>query len=434
MYKLFYAVALMLLFNCQGEKSKTTNNAQSKYGPIEKAVAEIDSLLKLDDRWFWGHDLYGPIIFIDPETREFAANQNSSSGQFRKENTVYLGTLPDTYNIANTAINWEGKRWTMVMLPLPTDQYARNNLIIHELFHRIQPAIGFDSLQEISNAHLDTYEARVLLILELEALKNALISEDISEKNNHIKNALNFRSARHISDKVKSAENALEMNEGLAEYTGAMLSGRSDAEMKLHFKSKIENYYASSTFVRSFAYQTIPVYGFFLSKRTTAWQREITENTNLTDYFVRAFSAEISEDITFDSIIKMGGYDNDAIIEKEQNRERNRLAKEEMLRKKYLEEPTLKLNFKKMNISFNPANIIPLGELGTVYPTMRITDHWGILEVENGALLDANWGFVMLSAPTLIEAETVTGDGWTLQLNEMWEVTTAKEQYQLKKK
>jgi len=54
--------------------------------------------------------------------------------------------------VANTAFDWNDKRWSMIMLPLPKDNVSRNNLIIHELFHRVQPGIGFEKIQEADNS------------------------------------------------------------------------------------------------------------------------------------------------------------------------------------------------------------------------------------------------------------------------------------------
>ena len=58
------------------------------------------------------------------------------------------------------------------------DKHIRNNLIIHELFHSKQEKLGFKNLSEANNGHLDTYKRRLLLRLELEALKKALQTEN----------------------------------------------------------------------------------------------------------------------------------------------------------------------------------------------------------------------------------------------------------------
>jgi hypothetical protein len=69
-----------------------------------------------------------------------------------------------------------------------------------------------------------------------------------------------------------------------------------------------------------------------------------------------------------------------------------------------------------MNVSFDPRNIMPLEDKGTVYPNIRITDDWGILTVTKGALLSPTWNSVAVTIPIRIGEEEVLGDGWTLEL------------------
>ncbi|WP_370086429.1 hypothetical protein [Ekhidna sp.] len=436
MKKIFPLVLTVLIFACENKNSKGTSESQktiSRYAYYEQVFNQIDSLLKLDNSQFWGHELYGPILFVNPDTREVIANQNNSTGSFTKIGNVFKGTLPSEVNIANTATNWEGERWTMVMTPLPEDVNIRNNLIIHELFHRIQSSIGFDSLFEKNNNHLDTYTGRILLKLELEALKNALDEENSNSSNIHIENALAFRRARQSESDLQIAENSLEINEGLAEYTGVMLSGRSEVEMKAHFKESINLFYENKTFVRSFAYETIPIYGFMLSQVKPNWQKEIDKKTILTRYISDGLSIQSQEIKDYVAIATANDYSYSRILEEEKEREKQRLAQLSAYRKTFIENPTLSLQFRNMNISFDPRDITPLEDYGTVYLIMRVTDDWGILSVQKGALLSPTWSGVTVSEPTNFETQRVEGEGWTLELNEGWIVEKSANSYLLKK-
>jgi hypothetical protein len=438
MKRILYILILLVLGSCQNNKVRHTDKTNNNLTEVEKRIAQtfsdVDSLLKIDNGKFWNKELYGPIIFIEPETRVFYANENNADNSFEKIGNIYKDSLPADVNIANTALNWNNKRWTMVMLPLPTDRNSRNNLIIHELFHRIQPTIGFENLQEMDNGHLDTYDGRLLLKLELEALEKALLTNDKIERLNHIQNALTFRSQRHKTEDVKKAENALELNEGLAEYTGIMLSGRNASEMKTHLSESKSNFYTNPTFVRSFAYQTIPNYGYLLSSKKTNWHREINSDSNLTDYFTNAFGIEIPKDKSIVNITKEFDYNFQQIQEEENEREKLRIERIANLKSKFLEKPTLELPFRNMNISFDPRNITPLENVGTVYPNLRVTDDWGILTVENGALLASDWSKVTVSAPNEISDELVSGDGWKLELSSEWKVQNTGTQFKLEKK
>ena len=57
----------------------------------------------------WNKDLYGPMILIDPKTREFLPASRIRREYSKRNGTLYSGVLPATVNIANTAINWGGK-------------------------------------------------------------------------------------------------------------------------------------------------------------------------------------------------------------------------------------------------------------------------------------------------------------------------------------
>ena len=85
---------------------------------------------------------------------------------------------------------------------------------------------------------------------------------------------------------------------------------------------------------------------------------------------------------------------------------------------KFIEQPHLEISFQKMNASFDPRNIIPLEDKGTVYPKIRITDNWGILTVTNGALMSPGWDKISVRIPTQFREANVIGDGWILELNQ----------------
>lgn len=394
----------------------------------------VESILKEDDGEFWNYPLYGPILLVDPETRIFIANQNDQNQSFTPVEDIYTDTLPESINIANTAIEWNNERWTMVRLPLPEEEKKQNNLVIHELFHRIQPAIGFDGLRELNNGHLDVFEGRMLLILELEALRDALMTEEKTMRKQHLINAFTFRNQRHTTADQKAAENMLELNEGLAEYTGMMLSDRSAEELKQHFNLRIDRSFSNPTFTRSFAYETTPIYGYLRNLEQANWHKSITKETNLTDYFLEAFAIQIEENIDYKKLAEQYDYNYEKHLEREKKRESERLAEMAVLRQKFTKNPTLRIPFQNMNMSFDERNVVSLQSLGAIYPTIRVTDNWGILTVENGALIDPNWSSIMVTPPKDQEASIIRGDGWKLELKEDWEVVKKEEQFELRKK
>jgi len=374
----------------------------------------------------WNTNLYGPILLIDPKTRTIYANEGDIEHTLTQQEDIYTGVLPNSVNIANTAVDWGGKRWAMVMLPLSENKRNRINLLAHESFHRVQPALGF-KLNNTENNHLDLKEGRVTLRLELEALKQVLLAKNIKDVNKHLTAALTFRAYRHsLYPNAANSENGLELNEGIAEFTGFMISNRSEKEGIDYMLKGIDDFFKNPTYIRSFAYHTTPVYGYLLSKRRKEWNKEITDQTLLSDYFIRAFAVTLSTDLGKAVPSLKSSYNGKLIESEEEIREAQIKEVIANYKRLLIEQPHLEIVFEKMSVSFNPSNIVALEDKGTVYPTMRITDKWGVLVVEQGALMSPNWDRVSVSEPIVIEGNKISGKGWTLELKESYSIEQDK--------
>jgi hypothetical protein len=246
------------------------------------------------------------------------------------------------------------------------------------------------------------------------------LSKTSSETIENLTNAMFFRKTRYYVFQIAaSEENLLELNEGLAAYTGLRMSGRNDAETIKYLDAKLTEFQGYPTFVRSFAYVTTPIYGYLLTKKEKQWNRQIKDTTNLTEFFIRAFKMNVPFGLCHDC---MNQYGFDKIADEETIREEAKGNKIAEFKKIFIEEPHLDIQFENMNISFDPRNPVPLEEFGTVYPTMRVTDNWGILSVKEGALLAKKWNKVTVSEPVQITPETISGNGWTLELNKSYTI------------
>ncbi|HEX8337535.1 MAG TPA: hypothetical protein VF621_12445, partial [Pyrinomonadaceae bacterium] len=74
----------------------------------------------------------------------------------KRSGGVFVGTLPSDINIANTAVEWAGVNWMLVMSSaIPADRDRRGALLMHELWHRQQAGLGFPA-SGAANDHLDT--------------------------------------------------------------------------------------------------------------------------------------------------------------------------------------------------------------------------------------------------------------------------------------
>ena len=82
---------------------------------------QAEAICQADDGALWGVSLCGPVLIVDPATRQAVASQPGDSDALTETDGVFTGVLPDDVMIANTAVEWDGVRWTMLMAPLPEE-------------------------------------------------------------------------------------------------------------------------------------------------------------------------------------------------------------------------------------------------------------------------------------------------------------------------
>jgi len=407
--------------------------AQNNLKEISEAVKffmEAKSLSDADNGELWGVKLYGAMMLAYPETRLILANEPDNENFLEEINGVFVGILPDELNIANTAFDWKGKKWTMVMMPLPEDQFIRNSLIMHELFHRIQTVISIPPYN-YSCSHLDQKEGRILLRLEWQELLSAFESEN-QERVNHINNAIILNKYRkEIFPGADSLESRMKLNEGLAEYTGLKLSGADKNSITQMLFDKVNNAGKIPSFVRSFAYISGPLYCFLLDESSIDWRKDISETSKLTGLIEYGYNISTEENIKIAAEFILDTYKDSEIVLFENDRDKKQKEKLALLKEKFINNPVLIIPLQNMNMQFNPTNLISLEDIGTVYPNIRITDNWGILDVTNEALILSNFQSVLISLPdnfSLPQDQTnIHSDDWTIELNKGWILTPSEK-------
>ncbi|NEX92561.1 hypothetical protein [Caulobacter sp. 17J65-9] len=387
-----------------------------------EAIAQFDALCRADGGRLWGETLCGPLMLVDPKTREIVASQAGTGGALRPAGGLFVGTLPPEIGAANTAVAFDGITWTMVLAPLPQDEHARAALLMHEAWHRIQKTLGFAAASP-APAHLATPEGRTWLRMEWRALAAALAAPDEASRKQAVADALAFRQQRRgLASDAADLENQLELNEGLAEYTGAVLSGRRDpAATAVEQLSAAEH---AESFVRSFAYTSGPAYGLLLDRTDPSWRvrlRGATEPRDLGRLLAQAAGVQPSP---IEEARRRYAYEEVAADEARRHELHQQQAS--AWHAALVTGPTLRLPLKEMNISFNPQNLFPLPPEGTVYPTLRVADRWGVLQAEKGALIDDGWGSLTVAAPTAQTPDRISGPGWTLELAPGWRIDQAE--------
>jgi len=378
----------------------------------------------------WGVPLYGPIFFVDDSTHAVVADRSDPQGQLKPNNGVWTGVLPNNLSPANTAIDWLGMRWTMVLWPVNQYRQPRESLLLHECFHRVQEGLGLPARDGL-NSHLDSADGRIWLELEWRALERAL-REQPSARKQAIADALLFRAYRRtLLAEAAANENRLELNEGLAEYTGVKLSSGDTRELAFRADHTLRDAASGSSFVRSFAYTSGPAYGALLDLSGREWRKQIVSTGDLGKLLGICYGIEETKPTRDLAMIRASRYEAQEIIAEETRRSLDRETRIAAARKKFIESPILILPLSKdVNYSFNPNNLLAIDSLNTVYPTLRLVDSWGTLEVSDGAWLvrsnDGSLARAQVPGPRSGSATPATGDGWTLMLNEGWKIAPAE--------
>ncbi len=430
--KLSFVLALLTIllpFQCR---------ALAQTPPIDTRLAskyfgEAQALCDRDNNKLWGISLCAPMLFVDRKTRTVVANQADKEGILIKDENVFVGKLPPKVNIANTATEWAGVKWTMVIFPLPEDKIRRANLMAHEMWHRTQNDIGFPS-SGAANNHLDSRDGRIWLQLEWRALAAALMSRG-KQRHQAVANALLFRAHRRtMFPHAASEEREMEMHEGLAEYTGVKLSGSPNLNQYV-VDTDLKKIAQEQTFVRSFAYASGPAYGVLLDETKAEWRKSLKKEDDLGSLLQKRVSIKLPRNVKQASELRAKNYDVDKLQAFETERDNNRQKLLAEYRAKLVNGAVLELPILKMSMQMNPGTLVPLESLGTVYPDIRIVDAWGILTVTKGALIKPDFSKIYVSAPSNSSISLIQGDGWMLELNVDWRITNGKRKgdYILKK-
>jgi hypothetical protein len=410
---------LIILFIFVCELTMTTSQAQA----IDRDLArqyftEMNEIAEQDAGSLWGHSLVGPIIFINPMTREIVASQADGVGQLVQAGDVYVGKLPKNVNVAYTAMDWAGVRWTMLMWPFFDDPVMRRTTMVHESYHRIQPQVGLPMLDPVSD-HLAETEARIWLQMEWRALSVAL-AMDGSARQTAVADALTFRVFRRsLYPGAAEKERVLEMNEGVAEYTGVRLGGgESPSDLA---REKLKEAEGQDTYVRNFAYTSGAAYGLLLDDSDDTWRTSIGPDDDLGLLLAKATGVDLPADLEAQSKRRALSYDGKVLREAEEELGRAREERMRAYRERLVDGPVLRIEPKgKRSFSMSPQNMQSMGDLGTVYPTLRVASNWGILEVDGGALMNAARSLIRVEAPTKTEGDPIVGPGWTLELKAGW--------------
>lgn len=369
-------------------------------------MKEAAALCQHDGGRLWGVSLCGPMVFADAQTHTIATNQPAPDAPW-----------PRALGYANAAMEWGGVRWsTFVWKIIPQDdRQARDRLLMHELFHRVQPELGlFLPKSPGTPDHLDGLEGRYWLELEWRALGRALGTEGAEQKA-AIRDALTFRHERRARiPGAAERERVQEINEGLAQYTGTVVAAGSREAAVADAIDQLARAPQEETFVRTFAYPSGAAYGLLLDAWSPGWRQRI----HATDDLGTLLAAAAQIDTLEDAEVAAKRYGGVALREAEQQRMAARQARIQSLRARFVEGPVLILP-RGHNASFITKGVTPIPGAGTIYPQFRVTGEWGSLEADQ-VLMSPDGATLTVPAPNPLAGQTLSGPGWHVTLSDGW--------------
>lgn len=419
-----------LLLERVGENKRTLPARTTAHA--RKELLKAKALLAEDNGKLWGEDFWTEnTIVLGADNTVYALYP--MPGSTSTDGIIYSKTIAsNVLSQSNTSQIFEGKKHAIILTSSLNDSSAT---IIHELFHVHQ----FKKASFLGDpvSYLDNHDARELLRLEYDALRQALRAilsrEGMRSVNAHIQDALLFRKIRQ-KQYASSLDKELQIEtlEGLASYTGLALSRWGNKyEQAIQ---EIDGREQAETYTRPFAYATGVSYGLLFDYLRLPWKKGPWEVYNFLDIYEKN-RGPISTDEG--SIQGARGRNNYEVIHAE---ELNRKEKNDKLIAFYTDlmvtKPVLRVTLGRgvnYSMSFNMNGTLALEGKGIVYSSITGTDvsgkNFGNFKTlpgkdilgAGGILCSEDRSHITFPAPLSIERRIIKGACYEIELAEGWE-------------
>jgi hypothetical protein len=286
----------------------------------------------------------------------------------------------------------------------------RQRVLLHGLFHRIQPELGFTASNG-SNEHLDTLEGRVWMQLEWRALRRALESTG-DDRADAVADALSFRrERRRLFPGAADNERREEIKEGLPSYTGVAAWANSPADA---YRAAAPPANVDVSFAGAFAYTSGPAYGVLLDDLLPGWRRQVRGISDLGDLLASATNRPLPTDVA----VAAARYDGATL----RTAEEARVAE---LRRRFVDGPVLTMPAAGSRTSDSTGAVGIPGSGIVFFRNFTLSAQWGRLNAEDGVLIASDESTLYVPVSGALEGTTLQGDGWRATLNSGWVVRPA---------
>jgi hypothetical protein len=391
----------------------TTTLASAQVQPelARQYFAEVTRLCERDAGRLWGVSLCGPMVIVDQRTGTRASSQPEPDGP-----------VPRFPGFADGPVMWGGVRWFSYPLYMLSadDPAARQQVLIHGLFHRVQPELGFMT-ESGGNEHLDTLDGRISIQLEWRALRRAIESAG-DDRTLAIADALAFRRERRRQfPNAAEEERREEIREGLPTYTGIAVWADSPADARRAAAKELASGEAQQSFVGNFEAASGAGYGVLLDEMLPGWRKQVRGTSDLGDLLGSA----IDRPATTDLVAAAARYDGARLRTAEEARDRTQQIRVAELRRRFVDGPVVTMPAVGARTSDTTGSVAIPG-VGIVFSgNFTQAGPWGRLTADTGVLLAADQLTVSVPVNGPLAGNTLRGDGWTATVNPGWVVRPA---------
>jgi len=428
-------------------ESNKKDEPKRKREQIKTALLKVKNILiKEASRNVWRSSLWSKkIIVIDYDKTIYSLDKLPNSNTI--DSILFFKKFHDNeLAFVNSTQKYNGENYATVMINVINDN---STTIIHELFHLSHFKIR-DDLNTNPISYLDDYDARVLLRLEYQSLRNVLRLIDENGNRNtileYINDAFIFRKTRQneYSSFLKD-EVDIETVEGLANYTGILLSTYPNKYRKAI--NEINERESAKTYTRPFPYATGPAYGLIFDYLGIKWKKGLDDRYNFLNIYETDF-LKAKVQTTHPILLKSQQRNNYTKIHaKELKRKEKQDALITYYTQMFVQKPTLSVELinNKFGLLFNMNGTIYLDDVGIVYSGAKGTSmdksNFGNFEIISGKDKLGEAGVLAIKGekttykfplPIKIKESKIYGEFYIIELNPNWIVEQANSKGDLK--
>lgn len=403
---------------------------------ITKELMAARKILQVDAGNLWGIPLWNDkllVIDYDFTVHTFKKLDNANQDSL----LYYKPVIDDSLSFTNTTQQFEGEEYATVVLHAVDDS---SSTIIHELFHLAH--LKDQTLRADPVTYLDDYEARVLLRLEYQALRNALRAIDRQEQNQieqFVNDAFLFRKERQSKYKeYLQSELELETVEGLANYTGIILSRYKNKYRQAI--NEIEFREAAETYTRPFPYATGPAYGLIFDYLKLDWRVGFDDVYNFLEIYESQY---LNKPLEF-SIADLKSAQLRNNYSDIDHQEQERKAEQQRLTNFYVDlfydNPTLRVPIPKgYSMTFNMNGTMVLDEKDIVYSWLKgeatdksqfgsFTTLPGKDQLGSGGILRIEeYNELVFPRPERMDGNKISSFNYEMTLNDGWKLEAVND-------